>query len=86
MSKAHRFHRMWVQPDVFGLFSGSVGSFSDNVGLSAIIFSVNVGTKLRCFRAEPFIFSGRYSDGPSGLLLVLVVVILIVVLLRRRRI
>jgi hypothetical protein len=32
------------------------------VGLSRVIFSVNVGTKRRCFRAEPFIFSGRYKD------------------------
>jgi hypothetical protein len=31
-----------------------------NVGLGKVIFSVNVGTKRRCFRAEPFIFSGRY--------------------------
>jgi hypothetical protein len=39
----------------------SVGSFSDNVGLGRVIFSVNVGMKLRCFRAERFIFSGRYT-------------------------
>jgi ABC transporter substrate binding protein len=56
---------MWVQPDVVGLFLVNVGSFSDNVGLRAVIFSVNVGTKLRCSRAEPFIFSRHYSYGPS---------------------
>ena len=60
MSQANRSHIMWVQPDVLGLFSVSVSSFSDNVGLSALIFSDNVGTKGRCYRAEPFIFSGRY--------------------------
>ena len=38
----------------------SVGSFSDNVGLSALIFSLNLGTKLRCSRAERFTLSGRY--------------------------
>ena len=61
MSQANRSHIMWVQPDVLGLFSVSVSSFSDNVGLSALIFSDNVGTKGRCYRAEPFIFSGRYT-------------------------
>jgi hypothetical protein len=54
---------MWVQTDVLGLFSGSVGSFLVIVGLGRVIFSVNVGTKVRCFRAEPFIFSGRYTYG-----------------------
>jgi hypothetical protein len=34
---------MWVQPDVFELFSESVGSFSANVGLRALIFSLNLG-------------------------------------------
>jgi hypothetical protein len=52
---------MWVQPDVLGLFSESVGSFSSIVGLSASIFSRIVGSILRCYRAEPFIFSGRYN-------------------------
>jgi hypothetical protein len=32
MSKANRSHIMCVQPDVFGLFLASVGSFSDDVG------------------------------------------------------
>jgi hypothetical protein len=32
MSKANCSHRIWVQPDVLGLFSVGVGSFSDNVG------------------------------------------------------
>jgi hypothetical protein len=54
-------HRLWAESDVCGLFSVSVGSFLDNVGLNALIFSVNVGMKLRCFRAELFIFSGRYT-------------------------
>ena len=61
MSKVHRSHSIRVQPDVFGLFSGSVGSFSANVGLSALIFSDNLGTKRRCYRAERFMFSGYYS-------------------------
>jgi hypothetical protein len=34
---------MWVHPDVLRLFSVSVGSFSDNVGVSALIFSDNLG-------------------------------------------
>jgi hypothetical protein len=57
---------MWVKPDVCGLFSMSVGSFSGNMGLSALIFSDNVGRKLRCFRAEPFIFSGHYNYVEQG--------------------
>jgi hypothetical protein len=59
--KAHRSHIMCAQPDVLGLFLVSVGSFSDNVGLSALIFSDNLGTKPRCYRAERFMFSGYYS-------------------------
>jgi hypothetical protein len=43
ISKAHRSHRMWVQPDVRGLFLDNVRSFSIIVGLSARIFSFNVG-------------------------------------------
>jgi hypothetical protein len=39
----------------------SVGSFSVNVGLGRVIFSFNVGMKLRCSRAEQFMFSGCYS-------------------------
>jgi hypothetical protein len=38
-------HGIWVQPDVFGLFSESVGSFSNNLGFSTSIFSRNVGRK-----------------------------------------
>jgi hypothetical protein len=60
MSKAHRSHRLWVWTDVRRLFSESVGSFSTIVGLSSIIFSSNVGMRMRCYRAEWFIFSGRY--------------------------
>jgi hypothetical protein len=54
-------HGIWVQPDVFGLFSASVGSFLIIVGLSTVIFSLNLGTKLRCYRAGRFMFSGCYS-------------------------
>ena len=36
-------HRLWAEPDVCGLFLNNVGSFSANVGLSAFIFSRNVG-------------------------------------------
>jgi hypothetical protein len=32
-----------------------------NVGLSALIFSDNLGTKLGCSRAERFMFSGYYT-------------------------
>jgi hypothetical protein len=56
---------MWAQLDVFGLFSISVGSFLDNAGLSALIFSFNVGTKLRCSRAERFMLSRRYIYFPD---------------------
>jgi hypothetical protein len=65
MSQANCSHRIWVQPDVLGLFSVGVGSFSDNLGLRAIIFSDNVGRKLRYSRAERFMLSGRYSYGES---------------------
>jgi hypothetical protein len=39
MSKVNRSQVMWAPPDVLGLFSGSVGSFSDNLGLGRVIFS-----------------------------------------------
>jgi hypothetical protein len=52
---------IWVQADVFGLFSVSVGSFLDNLGWGRAIFSQNVGMKLRCSRADRFTFAGRYS-------------------------
>src|ERR671931_329601 len=61
MSTAHRSYIRWVQPDVLGLFLASVGSFSANVGLSALIFSDNLGTKPRCSRAERFTLLGRYT-------------------------
>jgi hypothetical protein len=54
MSKANRSHRMWVQPDVLGLFLDNVRSFSIIVGLSAMIFSWNLGRKWRCSRAGRF--------------------------------
>jgi hypothetical protein len=54
-------YRMWVQPDVLGLFSDNVRSFSIIVGLSAVIFSINLGMKLRCSRAGRFMFSRRYT-------------------------
>jgi hypothetical protein len=34
---------MWVQPDVLGLFSDNVRSFSIIVDLNAVIFSTNLG-------------------------------------------
>ena len=43
MGKVNHSHLMWVQPDVCGLFSGSVRSFSANVGWGAFIFSDNLG-------------------------------------------
>jgi hypothetical protein len=41
--------------------SPRVGSFLIIVGLSALIFSDNLGTKRRCYRAERFMFSGYYK-------------------------
>jgi hypothetical protein len=61
MSMPNYSQGMWVQPDVFGLFSVSVGSFSDNPGLGTIVFSDNLGRKVRCSQAGRFIFSGRYT-------------------------
>jgi hypothetical protein len=54
-------HSMWVEPDVLKLFSGSVGSFLNNLGLSAIIFSLTVGTNMRCSRAGRFMLSRHYT-------------------------
>jgi hypothetical protein len=51
MSKPNHSHKMRVRPDVRGLFSMSVGSFSGNVGLSRVMFSFNVGMSMRCYRA-----------------------------------
>jgi hypothetical protein len=56
---------MWAEPDVFGLFSVSVGSFLDNLGWGRAIFSQNVGMKLRCSRADRFTFAGRYTYDAS---------------------
>jgi hypothetical protein len=61
MSIENRSRRMWVQPDVLGLFLTSVGSFSANVGWSALLFSDNLGTKMRCYRAERVMLLGHYS-------------------------
>jgi integrase len=44
--------------------SHNVGSFLDNVGWGRVLFSWNVGTKVRCSRAGRFIFSRRYSYQP----------------------
>src|SRR5271166_1669318 len=52
---------MWSRPDILGLFSINVVSFSRNVVLSALSFSANVVRDGRCFRARAFMFSGRYS-------------------------
>jgi hypothetical protein len=61
---------MWVPPAVRGLFLTNVGSFSDNLGLGRAMFSGNVGTMARCYRAELFIFSGRHNyvffNNPEG--------------------
>ena len=65
MSKANRSQITWVRSDVCGLFSWNVRSFSDNVGLSVLIFSDNLGTKLRCSRAERFMLSRRYTYTPA---------------------
>jgi hypothetical protein len=61
MSKVNYSRGMWVRLDVLGLFLDNVRSFSMIVGLSAIIFSFNVGTKLRCSRARRFMLLRRYS-------------------------
>jgi hypothetical protein len=52
---------MWVPPDVRGLFSKNVGSFLNSPGLGALIFSWNLGRKLRCSRAKRFMLSRRYN-------------------------
>jgi hypothetical protein len=61
MSKVNRSHVMWAHSDVFGLFSGSVVSFSIIVGSGPCLFSANVGWKLRCSRAEQFMLLGHYK-------------------------
>jgi hypothetical protein len=53
-------HRRWAEPDVCGFFSNIVGSFSDNVGWGRVLFSLTVGTKLRCSRAGRLMFAGNY--------------------------
>jgi hypothetical protein len=37
MGKASYSQVMWVLPDVFGLFSNDVGSFSDNLGSGRLL-------------------------------------------------
>jgi hypothetical protein len=49
------------QLDILGLFLDNMGSFSIIVGLHAIVFSWNPGTKLRCSRAGRLMFSGRHG-------------------------
>jgi hypothetical protein len=61
MSKLNCSQVVWARPDVFGLFSASEGTFSIIVGLSATIFSLNMGTKLRCYQAGRFMLSRRYN-------------------------
>ena len=48
---------MWSSPDVVGLFSNNVVSFSIIVVLSALSFSANVVRDERCFRARAFYVS-----------------------------
>ena len=55
------FALVWSSPDVIGLFSINVVSFSIIVVLSALSFSANVVRDGRCFRARAFMFSGRYT-------------------------
>jgi hypothetical protein len=52
---------MWSRADVIGLFSNNVVSFSRNVVLVELLFSINLVPKRGCFQFEPFMFSGRYS-------------------------
>jgi len=40
---------MWVRMDVLGLFSHNAGSFSANLGLNLVLFSLNVGQKQPMF-------------------------------------
>jgi hypothetical protein len=54
-------HLMSAGADVFGLFSNNVVSFSRNVVPSGPLFSTNLVPEQRCFWAEPFMFSGRYT-------------------------
>ena len=55
------FALMWSRPDVIGLFSINVVSFSRNVVLSGPLFSGNVVRKSGCFWARRFMFSVRYN-------------------------
>jgi hypothetical protein len=55
------FALIWSRADVIGLFSNNVGPFSRNVVPSGPLFSINLVPKQRCFWAEPFMFSGRYT-------------------------
>jgi hypothetical protein len=54
------FALMQSRPDILGLFSINVVSFSIIVVLSALSFSANVVLGWGCFRARAFMFSGRY--------------------------
>jgi len=42
-----------------GLFADNLGSFPNNVGLSAFLFANNVVSKLRCLWVEVPMFAGR---------------------------
>jgi|GEM_PF-2999134 len=46
-----------------GLFADNLGSFANNVGLSAFLFANNVVSKLRCLWVEAPMFAGCNSIG-----------------------
>jgi len=56
----------WLSRMFSGYSQFSVGPFSDNVGLTALLFSDNLDTKQRCSRAERFMFSRHYNYTPDG--------------------
>jgi hypothetical protein len=55
------FALMWSSPDVIGLFSNNVVSFSRNVVLRDPLFSLNSVSNRGYYRSGPFMFSVRYT-------------------------
>jgi hypothetical protein len=51
------FSLMWFRSDIIGLFSNNVVSFSRNVVLGELLFSINLVPKRGCCRFEPIMFS-----------------------------
>src|SRR5260221_4533735 len=56
---------MWSSPDVVGLFSNNVVSFSRNVVLRDILFSVNLVSKPRMLSVRTVYVLGSLQLGPG---------------------